>query len=332
MLLQLRTAMLDAFDSTADLKTILFFYFDRTNYAVVSGDPNFDGGLRDVISWAIRHECLPELVAAARNENPRNRSLKEVSEELGISSRPFANTLVPEAVLLEAAGMESTGPWLQKYLEAEMRTFRIEHDGVGFGTGFLVRENLAMTADHVFADNGFYDAGADRKGIKLRFGYRISEEGKPQSGVAHDLHAGADWVVQRSPRSALDYVLFKLNGSPGSRATGETDKAPVRGWLKPVRRTPAAPEPLIVMQHPRGRPMEIAIGPVSVPEPQPATASLAAFWHRTNTQEGSSGAPCFDGKWNLVGIHQGHRPGLNRAISMEAVLADLHATGDELAE
>jgi len=85
---------------------------------------------------------------------------------------------------------------------------------------------------------------------------------------------------------------------------------------------------MLVLQHPRGRTLELAIGPVTgwVPE-----RKNEIYQHWANTDEGSSGSPCFSVGWQLVALHHradpqgGPRP--NRAIAMSALLADMGACG-----
>jgi len=330
----LRRGLLAAFDGTEDLEQILYFHFEKAKYSVVSGQSNFGNGVMDVIQWAEKNEWERALVLAARSENPNNVELKAASEALGLTARPFENSLVPEAVLLEKAGLTKTGEWLKRYLEAELRTFRIEFHDEGFGTGFLVGENLALTSDHVFADNELYSDAVRRSHVKLRFDYRVAPDGTAAQGTAFSIDGSGDWLVKRSPSPNLDYALFRINGTPGTDQTGLTAKSPTRGWLKLADRTPSKGEPLIVMQHPNGRRMEVAIGyvdelPARAEGAAPVVPVAGKFWHRANTEGASSGAPCFDGKWNLVGIHQGSsaQHELNRAISIEAVAKDLAQAG-----
>jgi hypothetical protein len=57
--------------------------------------------------------------------------------------------------------------------------------------------------------------------------------------------------------------------------------------------------------------------------------------HRTNTEKGSSGSPCFDLKWNLLALHQCGNPadnpgGLarwNQAIPFDTVVALIRRRG-----
>jgi len=55
--------------------------------------------------------------------------------------------------------------------------------------------------------------------------------------------------------------------------------------------------------------------------------------HRTNTQAGSSGSPCFDRNWNLIALHHygdakyGHAPLFNQGIPIAAIRKQIEEKG-----
>lgn len=80
-------------------------------------------------------------------------------------------------------------------------------------------------------------------------------------------------------------------------------------------------DPVLVLQHAKGRTLELAIGP--------ATAWMAGregevYEHLANTQDGSSGSPCFSFGWTLLALHHRVEPvagGRNRAVASAAILS-----------
>ena len=76
------------------------------------------------------------------------------------------------------------------------------------------------------------------------------------------------------------------------------------GHLPPLRccaRGTLAPDDLVhLVQHPNGNPVVALHGRVAM-----ASSSTQYFLHTADTLAGSSGAPVFDARWRLVGVHVG---------------------------
>src|SRR5262249_36255187 len=67
----------------------------------------------------------------------------------------------------------------------------------------------------------------------------------------------------------------------------------------------APPGSILIVQHPRGRPMELALGANALIGPN---GNGTRVRYRTNTEPGSSGSPVFDLDWNLVALHHAGDP------------------------
>jgi len=69
-------------------------------------------------------------------------------------------------------------------------------------------------------------------------------------------------------------------------------------------------EPLLILQHPGGGPLKIALG---------THENRKDLWfeHTVTTQRGSSGSPCFDSGFELVGLHRGYEI-KNQAVDLAA--------------
>ena len=81
-----------------------------------------------------------------------------------------------------------------------------------------------------------------------------------------------------------------------------------RGWFgrEDMGASPRPSEPLFILQHPGGRSMKLAFDTDAVVG---ENANGTRLRYRTNTEPGSSGAPCLDGRGRLVALHHLGDPG-----------------------
>ena len=195
--------------------------------------------------------------------------------------------------------------WLDKLAQIERQVCRIEFDGNAAGTGFLVGPNAVLTNWHVVA--AAKTANALDK-IACRFDYLRLENNTRQPGLAVALHG--DGCVNSSPFSPaeltnkpaepvptlnqLDYALLKL-----SQAVGSEDN---RGWIKLPETTAMLEKgaPLLIVQHPDGAPMKLALDTNSIID---YNSNKTRLRYATNTEAGSSGSPCFSMDWEILALH-----------------------------
>jgi hypothetical protein len=112
----------------------------------------------------------------------------------------------------------------------------------------------------------------------------------------------------------LDVLLLRLSEAPGHDAVAELAGAK-RDWLKPMARDIEQGEPLVILQHPLTRPMQLALGSVmEIHTPQKRVI------HDVNTEPGSSGSPCFDAQWNPIALHYFGAKAGNRAVMFGPIL------------
>jgi Trypsin-like peptidase domain len=199
--------------------------------------------------------------------------------------------------------------WLERLAEIERRVCRVEINGNAAGTGFLVGPEVVLTNWHVVE-------AAQRAGrineVMCKFGYLRLPDGTRQSGTAIALHA--DGCLDSSPYAPaektgqpetplptadeLDYALLRL-AVPAGHA--EIEGRP-RGWITlptaPVALDPHTP--LLIVQHPDGAPMKLALDTDAVIG---TNANGTRIRYTTNTDPGSSGSPCFSMDWDLVALH-----------------------------
>lgn len=218
--------------------------------------------------------------------------------------------------------------WADKIETARRQVCRIEIPGQALGTGFLVGSAAVLTNRHVIQDARA--AGAE-KSLACRFDFRRLSTGAVESGIVVPVLEVAD----ESPCSAaeltdnpdapppnadeLDYALLRLEPIPG----------PSRGFVVMAGPPVQVDQALIIVQHPRGDPVSLAID----------TSAVQCYKHdgrrlryRTNTEAGSSGSPCFTMDFDLVALHHLGDPGrppptFNQGIPIGLVRANIVGRG-----
>lgn len=292
---------------------------------------------------ADRARWLPELLAALREELPDDAALLSLAAEGGLLSpwRGEAGSLAElEARIGSMDRFHDPSRFVQGLLAAEWRICRVEvaHESglTSCGTGFLVGPDRVLTCCHVleplFTEGGATprDSAAARA-VTLRFDFRRTADGPDLRGVAHWLHP-TDWYVAHSPVGALDYALVRVDGAPGhappgGESGGQSRGAHARGWVE-LPTPPLLPhrdQLLLIMQHPVGEPLALAIGTQTGELPDDGDPVLR---YTTRTEKGSSGAPCFDAQWGLVALHRGSEasdgaPRANEGRLLAAIREDL---------
>lgn len=160
------------------------------------------------------------------------------------------------------------------------------------GTGVLVHDRYVLTnyhvVQHVMTANG---PAPEASTIQLTFG-SFSEDSKCHEVALDPAQPVAAW----SPVGALDYALLRLSS--------DIDKAVNAKPAKIGSNPPPLKAALSILQHPHGGSMKLAPSHNAVTFIDPATGLLQ---YVTRTSSGSSGAPCFDDKWELVAIHHAER-------------------------
>lgn len=203
-----------------------------------------------------------------------------------------------------------------------------QHDpAVRLGTGFLVAPNLVLTCRHVLGPNMPVleePLPADYK-IEVCFdffgGSPVKSIASPIPARAVGLVRTADWCVTHKPwnvadpwagvpddeqiadiiKKSLDFVLLKLNENVGEQTVSRYGGRR-RGWIS-VPITPAADPPewadwIIIPQHPEGYPQRIGLGRFDGMD-----TTNTRIRYSTNTAQGASGSPCFNHRFQLVGLH-----------------------------
>ena len=190
------------------------------------------------------------------------------------------------------------------------------------GTGFLVSPWLLLTNHHVLP------TAQDAATSVAVFRYAADDDNR----ITHacELRMVPTRCFVTSPVEDLDYTLVAVAPLADGRAPGE-----VFGSL-PARATSVAPEagePVNIIQHPAGRPQEIAVRNNKVIDDD----SADYLSYETDSEPGSSGSPVLNDEWELVALHSrsetrtrdGQGPSAksewvaNKGIRIAAIVADL---------
>src|SRR5262249_10494583 len=204
---------------------------------------------------------------------------------------------------------------------------RVNGGGQVFGTGFLIKGDRVLTNWHVVEciaavedkDPNYNGPRATASDLVCRFDYKVLSNGVVNSGTTFRL--AAEWRVAvsrnnpagREPRpDELDFAVIQLSAAAGDLPVGDRSNAPgdKRGWID-LPGADAKPDfkehsPLLIIQHPLGDPLKFAWESDAI---QSVNAGRTRVRYSTNTEEGSSGSPCFDENLNLIAVHHSGDPG-----------------------
>jgi hypothetical protein len=209
--------------------------------------------------------------------------------------------------------------WIARGLQQAKRVCRIERDRNALGTGFLVGPDLVLTNWHVV--NRMLPTN-NTDDLACRFDFAVNPAGGTGSG--EEIDVAPSGIIAFSPCSGaeltpapetpppnaneLDYALLRLSSPAGAS----------RGWmdLKRDAEKPGADAPLLIVQHPAAAPLKLAMDTEAVIGEKFGGLRLR---YRTNTDHGSSGAPCLTLDWNLVALHHLGDPALGTPVFNQGV-------------
>jgi hypothetical protein len=184
---------------------------------------------------------------------------------------------------------------------------------MGGGTGMLVGPNLVLTNYHVIEKH--QRDTLPYSDITCRFDFAIG------AGAPVPVKLAADWLADFSVYSPhdpgdnggvpapdhLDYALLRLERAVGDEMAGGAK----RGWLALKADTPIPQEKsiLFIGQHPALEPLKLAVGAVLK-----TNDNATRLRYDANTDNGSSGSPCFDVGLNVVALHHGGDPDYSQLL------------------
>lgn len=191
-------------------------------------------------------------------------------------------------------------------------------------TGVLVGPRIVATtflAVGDFISNG--KPAAASPPLQARFDY-LGAANTPSRRSGDATPFADDWLFAFN--EDLDVALLRL----GQRRGDDQMNGPLpekRRWMSLVSGEVADGDPIVILQHPRGRPVSLAFGIIRQSRWDPHRISYFARVHPC-----SEGAPCFNAELQLVAIHQCPHQDGNRGIRVDAIRGFLNAEDLELEE
>lgn len=271
------------------------------------------------------------------------------------SGQPAANADL-HAMANPPAGFADPHIFCRGLMGSLNHTGKVLINGVACGTGVLVGQNLFLTAWHVVKDmfdpiltNGQPDGFQPKQNppaLQVEFGNVLSIVGvNMRVNGSTIVNAHQNWLVHFSACHPLelnkkippklddldaycDYAIIRLAKTIGLE----------RRWTQPNPNTttPAPQSNIVLLQHPAGAPMKMDYSQIVDLNPADPAIPRVRFLHKVNALPGSSGGPCYDKEFSLVGIHQGSWPSqvngsvVNRGVPLKKIIADYSSSIGEL--
>ena len=332
----LRKVILRVF-SPADFDILLQDEFDIPSHAIAAG--NFVNIAHDVIVSFKQQGKDGELVRAILDARGQNPEVQQFLRSIKFGTFEKDDAALQALVREEDPAMDLL-PWLA---DAEARRRQICQigyttvSGSVMGTGFLIGPDLVMTNYHVI---GPLKAEPGQAGSAvLTFDYTLTSTGD-SLGTTRTVGLAADWLVDCLPPAdgdvvaggaaptpnELDFAVLRIAQKLGDEElfVSGMGHSPERKWvdLCQAEHSVTGAPGVMILQHPKGNPLKVAFGRVTS-----VVGDIGRLRYDTETQHGSSGAPVFDMKWRLVGLHHAGDPqfkgqglaAFNQAILMKPI-------------
>lgn len=286
------TALAFAFPSYDDLNIMMRSKLGKrlSTYAAPDAMPTV---LDKLIGKAESEGWIEALLIGAMQQNPNNPLLRELAPVLMLTGEG-APTERLQAIVLGNNELVDIGEWRAGIERAEKSVCRFQainnKKAKGFGSGFLIADDVVMTNRHVV------DLLLDPRltAPTVQFDYIEDADGNVTIGPQFALETGTledgnpAWLLGSSPVNELDYALIRLPQGTG--------RMPV-----------PTPGPYVftngdvyfIVQHPAGQPMKIGGGTLVSTAATPPRVN-----YTTNTLGGSSGSPVFTTAWQPVALHR----------------------------
>lgn len=223
--------------------------------------------------------------------------------------------------------------WAAQLIQQMRRVCQVVVDERPEGTGFLVGPDAVLTNYHVLqaATRGRLGGGK----VVCKFEYWLRPDGTEADSVQVRLKpAFDDWHLDSSPplevaaehagipaptADQLDHALVVLERKIGDEPIYEG--GPVRGWVRLPGTAPTlSPQmPMTILQHPKAQPMKLAFDTEAVLS---VNGNRTRVRYKTNTEDGSSGSPCFNVNWGLIALHHFGEPNKNPATYNQGIPID----------
>jgi hypothetical protein len=309
---ELETAIRKAYNE-AELGRVLLFEWGIDLPDIVSVKGGYIETITQLVSWTERQGKTWDLFGFLYRRNPKNLLLAAVAHKRGVAAH--APPAQPKPSTLEALVQRSKfiniATFEKQFGQVARRLCKVITPTTA-GTGFLIASDTVLTAFHVV--ESVSHKGSRSAGIACLFDYSSG------GNKGHRCETSGNWLVEHSPVKALDFALIRISKAMGD----DKDTKPVRGWFKLSEALEVVNrrDLVLVPQHPRGRPQEVAWGEIT-----DYAHEKPRVCYDASTDKGSSGSPCLTADLKLFGLHTQAGAGDNQGVPIRLVAAQLRQNG-----
>jgi len=326
----------EIFDRLEKRNTLLPFF------SVVVQKRPFRHDLHEIIADKIKPQSLPELfVKTADGHKLCPPSLVTQRDGKIIDTKPSAAAPGFESIVKDNIGFLDPLPWIKGMLLRQKQICRIEIDGIGVGTGFLVGPKCIITNYHVVRK--IINSQGSFTRVICRFDYselmtgevfegvqvRLSDESLLTfSGYSEDDPISRN-INSNKAQDELDYALFNINESDHDLSD--------RGWIDLCNKPPEMQlnDPVIIMQHPLnsiGNENDVLKIAFDTNGFMGTNSNETRCRYSTSTLKGSSGSPCFNINWDILALHHYGDPAFrgaefNQGIPVHSIKQQIEERG-----
>ena len=188
--------------------------------------------------------------------------------------------------------------YLEEGLLAAQAIGRIKSFGTENGTGFLVGKNILMTNNHVLKN--FQEA----KNSEVDLDFEEHKIGSARNIESRYLDPERFFLTNEH----CDFTLVAVQeDDTGGRPLNSFGFHPILLAQGKIRKG----DPVTIVHHPQGKAKSITLHNSHLLHLENGTEVDRYCWYSTDTEKGSSGAPVFNNRWEVVALHHKAVPKTN---------------------